>query len=262
MDEIFGRELHIGDYVMAKPSNRGDVGLNSKAFAIVVAHDRVYNGSEYKANPCYLIENLSPVDIENKKRLEESYEKYVMCELKRKKMLQKKNNEKNKLLREASIQRGDVFLHNSYYWILLGYCNVKYDTEVNNKPCIYDKLGYTYMKLPLKKNSWDKHYMDMLQKLENTIFNLKQISFKDFKYMNRNYGDYFNKYNDIDIKTILYDVEKSIIVSNKLSTRFIEPVAHVEFIDFDYENEMSIAGIFCGKYKTGYDILTLKYLHD
>lgn len=262
MNDIFGRELHIGDYVLAKPSNKCEIGLNEKAFAIVVASDRVYNGSEFKADPCYLIENLSLVDIENKRRLEESYAKYVTSELNRKKMLQRKSNEKNKLLKESGVKKGDVFLYNSYYWVLLGYCKVKYDIILNGTPKKLDKTGYTYMRLPVRNIDWREN-LDALAKLKDTIFNKCEVTFKTFNYNNsRYYNNEFSQFSDKTLRAILYDAHNSIVVSSKLSTRFIEPIANVKFIDFDDENDMYLGGIFCNKYKSVYDIIYIKYLHD
>lgn len=259
MNDIFGRELHLGDYVMAKPSNKGEIRLSEKAFAIVVGSDRVYNGSEFKADPCYLIENLASVDIENKRRLEESYAKYITDELNRKKMLQRKSNEKNKLLKESAIKRGDVFLYNSYYWVLLGYCKVKYDVILDGTPKKLDKTGYTYMKLPVKNINWIDNMND-LDKLKDAIFNKCEVTFKTFNY--KSHYKEFSQFSDKHLRTILYDVHNSIIVSSKLSTRFIEPIANVTFTDFDYENDMCLGGIFCGKHRSVYDIIYMKYLYD
>lgn len=262
MDDIFGRKLHIGDYVLTKPCNKGETRIDIKAFAIVVASDRVYNGSEFKADPCYLIENLAPVDIENKKKLEESYAQYVTIQLNRKKMLQKKNNEKNKLLKEVSIKRGDVFLYKSYYWVLLGYCQVKYNVTMNTEIKELDKTGYTYMRLPIRNIDWTDNMAD-LTRLKDKLFNVGEVSFKTFNYKNSNqYNNDFKQYSDKNLRTILYEANESILVSSKLSTRFMEPIVNVKFTDFDYENDMYLGGIFYSKYKKCCDIIYLKYLHD
>lgn len=258
MKEIYGRKLKLGDLVIGYASNRSSMYLSKDSFCIIVGEERLFNGSEFKCDTCYLIENLSEVDINCKKRLETLYMEHMQKEEEHKKYLQQKRKEKLKEVGALNHTFGDIFLYKKHYWVCIGYCQVDYDSKVLDKEFKCHKEGYTYLRFPYDvTGSLFEDKQKELEKLKMCIFGMNSVSFKD-NFRNQNLKFFLEKSNQY--KAAIFEAQNSFIVSKKYSTCFLEKLAHVTFTDFEKEN--LLGGIFYYRSSSQYDDIKINYLHE
>lgn len=233
MYDILGREILLGDLIVTSRSSAKSVVLDINAFAIAIGKKQAYNGKVFTFGHALLIEHPGALDMQIKENLKQSYSIYITNKIQSEE--EQKEQAKQKRLRvtgSSGPRVGDMYnIDNVYMYVYLGVCEVK--SKYRNA-----KVGHTYIAIPLfplHGTTYDGdsvNYMSYLEAHETISF--KELFTKWLILENRD--AIIEKNTDF----YLADVEnEEIYMSKKQSTKFINPVFHVNIVDWNVNDVKS-----------------------
>lgn len=211
MLDVLGRELHMGDLVIANYTKSNDMPFGKQCFSMVIAEDRAFNGNDFKLynRDMYLIANPCTEELVILEELKAKYVEYTKIKIKTaeiNKIKQKENREKLKGYKSSVV--GDVYetYSGSKERILyLGFCKM----EVESNSGVIVKEGHLY--IPLYFDSRKSSNVNTLYDKEVDIGRLLKLDIPSYSSLKVGCDAKIGLYNNVSItksKSAKYTPEK------------------------------------------------------